>query len=175
MSKSIGLLSFGFVAAFAMLVVPGFAQKTDNKDVGFMQEAAMGGVTEVQLGQLALQKASNNEVKQFAQRMIDDHSKGNNELMQLAKSRNVVLPQTLDAKHKNMQSKLSQLQGQAFDKEYMRHMVEDHEEVMGQFQQASKFVQDPELKGWVMKQLPVLDEHLRLAKDIHGKVEKASK
>jgi putative membrane protein len=81
----------------------------------FATEAAQGGVAEVEMGQLALQKATSPEVKQFAQRMVSDHTQANQELMQLAKSEGMDLPSQVDAKHKSAMERLQGMNGSAFD------------------------------------------------------------
>jgi len=104
--------------------------------------------------------------------MVDDHSKANQELKTLATNKGVTLPTALDKKCQEVYDKLTKLRGSEFDKEYMRHMVEDHEKDVAKFQSASKNLQDPDLKAWALKTLPTLNEHLRMAKDIHGQIEK---
>jgi len=176
MMSKVLCLGVGIAAlALAMVTGPASGQKADNKEVEFMKEAAMGGLAEVKLGQLAMENATNEQVKDFGKRMANDHSQGNKQLAQLASSRNVSLPNQLDKQHQALFDKFARIKGNEFDKEYMRHMVEDHEKDIGKFNEASKFVQDAELKTWIGQQLKVMNEHLRMAKDIHSKVEKASK
>src|SRR5205085_8885052 len=95
-------------------------------DRDFMTKAAIGGMEEVELGHLATQKAASNDVKQFGQRMVDDHSKAGNELKSLAAQKNVTLPTALDQAHQGDVDRLTKLSGAAFDREYMGMMVKDH-------------------------------------------------
>jgi len=95
----------------------------------FVQQAAVAGMAEVQLGQLAQQRASNNQVKEFARMMVRDHTKANNELKQAAKGQNIQLPTQLDQKHQDLMQRLQQLRGADFDREYMSAMVDGHMEV----------------------------------------------
>ncbi len=135
-------------------------------DVKFIKEAAIGNMAEVQLGEMAREKASAPEVKEFAARMVTDHSKALANLKAVAQAKGVELPNELDAKHKETAEKLSKLSGAEFDKAYMKEMRKDHKKDVSEFEEAAKEVKDPELKGYVEKTLPVLKEHFAMAKDI---------
>jgi putative membrane protein len=126
-------------------------------------EAARGGMAEVELGQLASDKAESSAVKQFAQRMVTDHGKANDELKSLAQSKNIMLPTDLDAKHKATKDRLSKLSGAQFDRAYMQDMVSDHQKDVSEFKKQSTSAKDPELKAWAAKTLPTLQEHLQMA------------
>lgn len=139
-------------------------------DKAFVMEAAQGGMAEVELGRLATEKASNADVKQFGQRMVDDHGKANDELKGLAAQKNVTLPTELDAKHKATRDRLSKLSGDAFDKAYMTDMVADHNKDVAAFARVSKTAKDADLKAWAGKTLPTLQEHQQMAKEVAGKV-----
>ena len=136
----------------------------------FMRTAAMSSMAEVEHGRLAAQNATHDEVKQFGQRMVDDHTKANGELKGLASTKNVTLPAELDAKHKAMQDKLSKMKGDAFDRAYMAHMVTAHQEAVSLFQREAKTGKDNEAKAWATKTLPTLQEHLKMARGINAKV-----
>ncbi|HKC63031.1 MAG TPA: DUF4142 domain-containing protein [Pyrinomonadaceae bacterium] len=140
-----------------------------SDDRSFMTEAATGGMAEVELGRLAAQKGQSADVKKFGQRMVDDHSKANDELKQLATRKDVTLPTDLTSEQKNEKDKLSKLSGAAFDKEYMSAMVEDHDKDVKAFQDKAKDAKDADLKAFVTKTLPTLEEHQKMAKDIKGK------
>ena len=174
MKRSMVLAGGAVVAALALIVAPAAAQKQKlaGADADFIKEAAEGGMLEVKLGQYAMDNAGSEAVKKFAKRMVDDHGKASMELKTLAADKNVTLPTKLDKKSQETYDKLAKLKGTEFDKEYMRHMVEDHEKDVAKFQSASKNLQDPDLKAWALKTLPTLNEHLRMAKDIHGQIEK---
>ena len=141
---------------------------TDVK--GFMTTAAESGMAEVQLGQLAQQKAQNADVKQFAQRMVTDHTKANNELKQLAQKENVTLPTDLNAKHKELMSRLQGLSGAEFDREYMKAQVDDHEKAVSLFQSQADKGDNAQAKAFASKTLPTLKQHLEMARDINGKL-----
>jgi putative membrane protein len=146
------------------------ATSSGSADLMFIREAAMGGMAEVELGRLASQKADNAEVKQFGQRMVDDHGKANDELKQAAQSKNITLPAELAAKHKALQKRLEKLNGAAFDRAYMREMVADHNKDVAAFERESKSGNDPQIKEWATKTLPTLKEHQAMAKDINNKL-----
>lgn len=139
-------------------------------DQMFVMKAAKGGLAEVELGQLAQQKATSDEVKQFGQRMVTDHTKANDELKSLAQSKNITLPTTMDPKDKAEHDRLSKLSGDAFDKAYMAHMVADHRKDVNEFRKESTSGKDSEVKTWAAKTLPTLEEHLKLAQDANKAV-----
>ena len=139
-------------------------------DRAFVKEAAVGGMAEVQLGNLAKDKASNPDVKQFGDRMATDHSKANDELKQWAQKNNVTLPTDLDAKNKALVDRLSKLSGDEFDKAYMRAMVADHKHDVAGFKRESTSGKDADLKAWAGKTLPTLEDHLKQAEQTASKV-----
>ena len=140
------------------------------EDKAFVVKAGMGGLFEVQSGNLALQKASSPDVKAFAQRMVTDHGKSNAELATLATTKGVVLPAELEGTHQSALEHLSALSGAEFDKAYMQHMVEDHATAVADFDKASTSSTDPELKAWAGKTLPTLQEHAAMAKELARKM-----
>ena len=140
------------------------------EDKEFVSKAGMGGLFEVQAGNLALQKAQSAEVKAFAQRMVTDHGNANNELSQLATAKGIGLPTELGGDHEGAFEHLNSLSGTEFDKAYMKHMVEDHQKDTAEFEKASTTGTDADVKGWAGKTLPTLQEHLRLAKDVSSKL-----
>jgi putative membrane protein len=135
-------------------------------DAKFIKEAAAGGMAEVELGQLAAQKASSDQVKQFGQRMVDDHSKANDQLKQLASQKNIDLPQGPSAKHKATKAQLEKLSGDDFDRAYMADMLKDHKKDVADFQRESKTAHDPDIKNFAAQTLPTLQEHLKQAESI---------
>jgi putative membrane protein len=145
----------------------GGSASTKVDDKKFAKEAAIGGLLEVELGKLATQKASSDAVKQFGQKMVDDHTKANDELKQAASQSNIELPTTLDKKHQQMVDKMSSLSGTAFDKAYAKDMVKDHEKDVKEFQRESQNGTDPNIKAFATKTLPVLQGHLESAKQIN--------
>ena len=137
--------------------------KATSAEAVFMRTAAMDGLAEVEHGRLAIERGASADVKQFAQRMVDDHSKAGEELKSLATQKHVTLPTDLDQKHRAMQDKLAKLKGEAFDKAYMSHMVIAHQQAVALFQREAKGGKDPDVKAWAAKTLPVLQEHYKSA------------
>jgi putative membrane protein len=144
-----------------------------NPDSGFARKAAMDGLAEVELGNMAQQKAANEQVKQFGARMVQDHTKANDELKQLASSKGIDLPTALDSKHKKDMDKLGTLSGAKFDKAYMSHMVDDHKKAVSEFKKQAKSGKDADLKAFASKTLPTLEEHLKMAQSTNDAVKKS--
>ena len=141
-----------------------------NPDSKFMMTLATGGMNEIGLSQTALAKSSNEDVKKFAQMMIDDHTKAGDELKTLAASKNVTLPMEMDAKHKAMDQKLSGMSGSAFDMEYMKTMVKDHEKTVALLKKESTSGKDAEAKTFAANLLPTVQGHLDMAKSMMSKM-----
>lgn len=139
-------------------------------DHKFALEAAMGGMMEVELGKLAAEKGASDEVRQFGQRMVDDHSKANSELMQLASGKGMTLPAAPDAKHQAEMGKLSALSGEKFDKEYVKMMLKDHKKDVAAFEKEANGGMDAELKSFAASTLPTLREHLQMIQRINDKM-----
>ena len=144
--------------------------KGTSADRTFIMAAAAGGMAEVQMGKLATEKASSEDVKKFGQMMVDDHTKANNELMKIAKDKQLMAPHALKPQDQQTYDKLSKLSGEQFDRQYMETMVEDHTKDVAEFKKASQSASDPDVKEFATSTLPTLQKHLDDAKDIHGKV-----
>jgi putative membrane protein len=136
----------------------------------FWSEAAIGGMAEVELGKLAAQKAKNADVKKFAQMMVTDHSKANDELKSLAQKKNITLPTALDSAHRADVDELKSESQEDFDKEYVEMMVDDHEKDVAFFQRQADTGTDPDAKAFAAKTLPVLKKHLDAIKAIQAKM-----
>lgn len=135
-----------------------------SQDHKFIMDAAMGGMMEVELGRVAAQRGMSDAVKQFGQRMVDDHSKVNAELTSLASSKGMTLPAAMDEKHQKEVTKLSGMSGAEFDRAYAKMMVKDHEKDVRMFERHSTRGTDPDIKAFAAKTLPTLQEHLQMAK-----------
>jgi putative membrane protein len=135
-------------------------------DKKFVMEAAQGGLAEVQMGQLAAQKGQSDAVKQFGQKMVDDHGKANDQLKQLAQQKNVAIPSDVSSKDKADMDKLSKLSGDAFDKAYAQHMVMDHKKDVAEFKKESTSGKDNDVKNWASQTLPTLQDHLKMAQQM---------
>lgn len=143
---------------------------TQRSDTGFVNTVAMDGLAEVELGHLAMQKAKNPQVKQFAQRMVADHSKANAELKQLASNKNITLPAEPNAQQKADKDRLSKLSGPEFDREYMSLMSTAHDKAVAAFEDEARGGNEADVKAWATKTLPTLKEHQTLAKQIAAKI-----
>lgn len=140
--------------------------KGDQKIVADM---AIANMAEVDAGKMALGKTQNADVKTFAQKMIDDHTKALNDVTTLAQSKGMTLPTEVDAPHKAMAAKLDKLSGDAFDKAYMADAgVSDHTKVHAKLKGFESKAKDPDVKALAAKMLPTVEEHMKLAKDMHG-------
>jgi putative membrane protein len=180
---------FGFILSTAMLcmalsAVTALAQNTNSGMTGmnggrmatvsssdrkFAMMAAMGGMSEVEMARLALTKASSDGVKQYAQKMIDDHTAANAELMQIATTKGITLPAAPDAKHRAMMAKMERLSGAEFDRRYiMMAGHKDHQKMEKLFRDESMRGRDADLKAFAAKTLPVVQQHLQLARDLHA-------
>jgi putative membrane protein len=186
------LLTAVFVFAFAatMTVTSALAQQdkdsngtamsskhsagTATSDRAFVKKAAEGGLAEVELGQLATQKASSDDVKKFGQRMVDDHSKANDQLKQVAAQEHIDLPTEPSAKDKATKARLEKLSGEQFDHAYMRNMLKDHRTDVAEFAHEAKMGKDPAVKSFAESTLPTLREHLKLAEKIAPTQQKSS-
>jgi putative membrane protein len=149
---------------------PGQERSQSRSDRQFIDKAANDGLAEVKLGQLASEKASNPEVKQYAQRLVQDHTKANNQLKQIAQAEGVRVEDDLESKHRKVHDRLSKLSGEAFDRAYMEYMVEDHQKAVKLFEKGSKEADNPQLKQFASSTLPTLQEHLREAQRLHAEI-----
>lgn len=136
----------------------------------FMMNAARGSMAEVKLGNLAAQKASSNDVKQFGERIATDHSQLGQKLQQLASNMNVTLPQELDTEQRNLVSRLDKLSGKAFDREYLKAVISDHAKDISEFKRAASQATNAEIKQFVSEALPTLQDHLNRARELAGKL-----
>jgi putative membrane protein len=173
---AIALLSLGF-AAHALGQSPGFGPFPDRKgqaksstlaasDRAFIEKAATDGLAEVALGRFAQRQGSGDAVKKFGARMVQDHSKANDELSQLAGAKGLQLPAASDSKHQKEQAELAKKSGTRFDHEYMELMVSEHQKDVAEFRRQSESAKDPDVRKFAAKTLPTLEEHLKLAEAI---------
>jgi len=135
-------------------------------DEEFAKKAAQGGMAEVKLGQLAEEKAQSGEVKKFGERMVEDHTKANDQLKEVAMKENINLPSDLDPKDEAKYESLSKLSGPQFDKAYSRAMVKDHAQDIAEFRREATNGQKPDLKRFASETLPTLQSHLRQARQM---------
>ena len=136
-----------------------------HPDESFVVNAAKDGMAEVEIAKLGVEKASRDEVKKFAQRMADDHTKANDELKAQAEKKSITLPTSVDPKHKATHDRLAKLSGAAFDRAFMQGMVADHRKAVAAFKTESQSGKDPDVKAWAGQTLPTLEDHLKMAQD----------
>ncbi len=138
-------------------------------DRNMMRDLAYANLSEVAMAKLAQEKTSNDEVRNYAQRMIDDHSKAMDQLQQLAQAKGVQLPTAPDATHQAMEKKLRAMSGQEFDRQYMQQAgMQDHRKVHSLVARVSTRAQDPELKTLAGNLLPNIDQHLQMAQKMRS-------
>lgn len=166
-TQAIGMLAMIAVASTGALAQT--AGKTTARrltaDNIFMTKAAQGGLAEVEMGKLALERASSDGVKKFGQRMVDDHSKANDELKGIAANKGVTLPTVMNVKDQATYDRLSQLNGAEFDRAYMADMVRDHRADIAEFQNQANRGRDSDVKDFASRTLPTLQDHLKMAED----------
>ena len=151
------------------------ANAKGGADGVFVKKAAQGGIAEVELGKLATQKASSDDVKQFGQKMVDDHSKANDQLKQIASQKGMDVSSDLAPKDKAEMDRLSKLSGPAFDRAYMKYMVMDHSKDAAEFKNEANSGSDQDIKGFASNTLTTIQDHLKMAKDINAKMGKQGK
>jgi putative membrane protein len=197
--KHIGFAAVALSAALTMACQNG--ARTDNPataeneaigtagvstgDRNFVEQMVMGGTAEVELGNMAKQKAASPEVKQFADRMVRDHTRAGEELKQIASKHSIPASAQIDEKHRDLMNKLSSLRGADFDREYMNAMVEGHEDVVDELQkhasedrfgdnkgavkpEPSNNPAEADINMWAANALPTVREHLEMAKQIQA-------
>ena len=135
-------------------------QMVDQKTRDFVNDAATGGMMEVELGNLATQKAKSQRVKDFGRMMVDDHTNANNNLKEIASRKNIDVPAVITDDQKKDMDKLSKKSGADFDKAYVDMMVEDHKKDIAAFKKAAGTVSDNDIKNFATTTLPTLQKHL---------------
>ncbi len=139
-------------------------------DEQFVAHAASGGMAEVKLSQFAADHATNADVKSFAQHMVTDHTKANDNLKQAAAGANITVPADIDARDKAMGDRVMAMKGDDFDRGFMRANIRDHEKTIALFEAEASHGKNDALKGFATSTLPTLRDHLKMAQDIGGKV-----
>jgi putative membrane protein len=155
------------VALFVLVLVAtsllaggsGKAQGLSAEEQQFVKKAAAGGLAEVKLSELADDRASDPKVKDFAKQMVIDHTQANNELKPIAEASKIPVATKLQGEHEVAYQRLEKLSGAKFDAAYIQIMVSDHDKTVSAFEEASSKLQDPPLKAFVDKTLPVLRQH----------------
>jgi putative membrane protein len=170
-------LSCSLFSSFCLLVSLSFTAHCFAVESGlspagklFIKDAASINLMEIQLGRVAQDKGVTQDVKDYGESMVLDHSEANEELQDIASQKNLKLPTQVERKHTQMIARLSKLSGTRFDRRYLQAMVENHQKSIGRFKKAIRKVRDPDLKAWSVAMLPVLEHHLLEAKEITRKL-----
>ena len=164
-------LAFLFAAA-SLASLPAFAQilksdqKIDNADAAAMKQLAQANLNEIDAGKAAAAKAQSPQVKQFAQKMVDDHTRMLDDLKTLAQQKSVSLPESVSLKDKAQMELMKRASGADFDKKYMDQMVKDHQKDLSDVQDLASKAKDPEFKAAVQKASSRISEHLQMAQRI---------
>ena len=154
-------------ARYALLAMPLVALgASSNPDSKFYHAAAEAGIAEVDAGQLAQQKSSDDRIKSFGAMMVKDHSAANEQLKSLAASKNVTLPEHTSAMQMAAKAKLDVLSGQTFDKAYIKNQIQAHKDTLAALRQEIASGQDPDAKAFAQKIMPTVQSHLKAINDI---------
>lgn len=144
------------------------SKTTGGSDAQFAKKAAQGNMAEVALGKLATENAQSDDVKKFGQRMVDDHTKAEQDLEGVASKNNLTLPTDVSPMQKAEQQRLEKLKGAAFDRAYMQMMVKDHVKDVAEFKkEANSTAANGDLRDYAKRTYPVLDDHLTNAKAVN--------
>lgn len=135
-------------------------------DKAFVAKALQGGLTEVQLGQLTLQKSQNQQVKEFAQKMVDDHTRLGEQMKPVAQQLGVKVPDEPSKKDRQLIEKMQSLSGSAYDQAYLKDMVKDHKQDLSEFQAEASNGQDPNVKDAAAQGSKVIAQHLQMAQQL---------
>lgn len=163
MKRSLSWLAAAVLFAPAAL----FAAEADQQ---FAEKAAHGNALEVELGTLAQEQAESEDVKEFGQKLVEDHSQAQEELAKAATEMGIELPEGLDAKGEEMKQKLSQLSGSDFDRAYMEEMVSDHKKDIAAYEAFAEQAESP-VQAYAMETLRTLRAHREMAEKLHQEVQ----
>ena len=162
----------GFDSSGGESASAGRTAEAAQQDMKFMEEIAQANIAEIATGKLAESKAQASEVRQFAARMVDEHSRLLKEGGKLAIAKGMPMPTAPDAQHQAALKQLESLSGEAFDQTYMQQMVKDHQATLQLLKQASSQARDPQLRAHVQKAIPHVQQHLataqRMSADLIG-------
>lgn len=136
------------------------------KDTQFVTQAVQGGLAEVALGQLAVDRARNDMVRDFGARMVKEHGDANTKLIELAKGKGFEPPAALTAEHQQAMDRLRKVDAEEFDREYVQVMVKDHRKDVAEFEKQSEKAEDPDLRRFAEQALPTLQSHLDAILDL---------
>jgi putative membrane protein len=153
-------------AVLALSLAAGLALAEPPQD--FVKKAGVAGLYEVRAAELARDKAQSESVREFANMMLDDHRKTNEELRGLARKRSWNMPSEIDSKHAQLIDRLSKLSGADFEREYSQQQLQAHEQAVALFKQEGDKGTDPDLKAWAAGKVPTLEHHLHEAQALRA-------
>jgi putative membrane protein len=166
-------ISLAMLMVVALATASGAQQPSSRAasgDTAFVTKLAQVGIAEVELGKLTLQKTMRDDVKKFAQQMVDDHTKAGDELKAIAMRKNITWPADTDTEHNALHTRLSKLSGAAFDQAYMQAMVDGHRKVATEVRSEATSGTDDEVKEWAAKTAPAVEAHLKHAETVNRSV-----
>lgn len=151
------------------------ASSLSRADQKMVKDMAMSNLAEIEAARMAQSKSQNEQVKNFAQQMIDDHTKALSEVQQLAQAKGVALPTELDRTHKRKAERMGALSGEAFDRAYMNQAgVADHKKTHRLLRQAQARAKDPDVRALAARTMPIVDQHLNSAQQLHKNTARGS-
>lgn len=169
-----------------LMLLPGYAQSSKSQsgksqssqqqagsklsatDRTFLKKAAEGNMAEVEMGKLGQQKGTSSQVKQLADRLVNDHQQNQQTLQSLAQKEGATLPTSVAPNHQALKARLEKLNGAAFDKAFATEAVREHHKDIAEFKRAQSSTKNPDVKNYAAQTLPKLQEHLQLAQTAGG-------
>ena len=162
----------GLAACLCVLVSMAANADRQANDQNFVMQAAQAGMTEVELGKVAMEKSTDTDVRTFAGLMIREHGKANDELASLVQGHDIDVPSTLDEKHRKTVTELTSKTGADFDAAYAKQMIADHGEAVSLFRSAASANDlSPALANFAYRTVPVIEEHKQMADELETKLE----
>jgi putative membrane protein len=158
------------LSTLTILPLASYAAAVTQQDKELANKLAQGSVSEVQIGKIVKDKANDPAVKDFANRMIEDHSKMDQQIRHWASLNSIKLPTTPSADSQELKGRLAKASGKSYDQEYIRSMLEDHKKDVAELQNFMASHPDSSLKSVVTQTLPILENHLRVAENVAGKL-----
>jgi putative membrane protein len=149
-------------------------QNPDSKksdDLRFLRKAASAGMAEVVLGRLAAKHGHSERVRKFGQRMVEDHSMANKQLMEIARRKGMTFSAKMDDTHHKLMDRLREKRRAPFDRDFARHMVRDHKEAVALFKKEARHGKDADLRAFASRTLPTLEHHLKMARRLERHTE----
>jgi putative membrane protein len=175
------LLAFGIAGSASAQLAPKSKppvrapSSLSHDDRDFANKAGASGIANVEMGRVAQQVTKNAEVKKFADRIVADHGRANDELKALAAAKGITLPASPSRVTHMKMEKMAKETGAKFDQEYLEHMIEDHKKDIKEFEKQAKTGKDPDLTKWAADKLPTLQGHLKLAETAFANLKSGKK